>query len=281
MKKVFVFFALLISAYVFTSCNQNQPKSSIVEQQIRVIEPEFFYVVKEVVKAGYNTWDRAKVHYGSGFMWRDIVAQNKFLQEPGRVWQDKVSGIWYCLIRPGEELIIGTTKVNPVFIENIDAPTKENVVKAGEIISTPPLMPWWEWLISFLVVAVVVALFVILFRISNNSNPPTATATATATATTNANPSAINVIIRDGLGIDLSTAATLLARDQDFQDRALDILADSAKKNELSKLSIDKVDNQLIMKAKFFDRGKQEPAPVADKTEPAPVKPVEQTEEGK
>ena len=263
MKKMFfVIFTMAIFAIAFTSCDK--PKSStIVEQQIRVIEPEFFYLVKEVVKDGYTTWDRARVHYGSGFMWRDIVAQNKFLQEPGRVWQDKVTGIWYCLIRSGEELIIGTTKVNPVFIENIDAPEKETVVKAGEIISTP-LTTWFGWVLFALIVVGFILLLVLLYR--------NVSVTATTTATANSSP--INVHIHHDCGIDLATRATLLGRQQDFDERALAIAEKGEEKNRLQNFSYSRTENGLAIDSEFF------PPTVKPATEPALAQP-DQKEEGK
>lgn len=118
MKKVFLFSVLIVSLIVL-SCKTNQDSVSVDSYETRIVQPEFFYVVKDTVKSGHNTWDRAKVFYNDGFQWRHIVAENEFLQEPGRVWKDETTGVWYCLILPGEVLNIGEAQVNPVFKDTV------------------------------------------------------------------------------------------------------------------------------------------------------------------
>lgn len=124
MKNLF-FVAIMATMITFslTSCSKSST-DQLVEQQVTVTSPEFFYVVMQTVKDGDTVWDRAKVYFGSGLKWTDVVAQNEFLQKPGRVWQNKTDGRWYVLIYPGEKLIMGSTAVNPIFIDTMDVPNK-------------------------------------------------------------------------------------------------------------------------------------------------------------
>lgn len=144
MKKFFVFLFLVVFTLILSSCKREE-LSAVDEPVVRSIEPEFFYTVTHKVISGDNTWDRAKYFYGSGFKWTDIVSQNEFLQKPGRVWRDKVTGIWYCLILPGEVLNIGTTQINPIFTENVitDSGTYSDGMYFG--------LPWWVWLTIVLI----------------------------------------------------------------------------------------------------------------------------------
>lgn len=112
--------------------------------ETRIVQPEFFYVVKDTVKSGHNTWDRAKVFYNNGFEWRQIVKENEFLQEPGRVWKDETTGIWYCLILPGEVLNIGKAQVNPVFEDTIVSKPVLPVEESTTDVS------WLVWLFVFI-----------------------------------------------------------------------------------------------------------------------------------
>lgn len=256
MKKFAIVFAIAVLMIAFTSCkNQSKTVTTVTTTTtLTPAEPDMsngFYVKTQKVIKGNTLWGISKQNYGTGFRWRDIVEQNPFLNQPDRVYYDQAKKKWMVLIYPGEILKIGNEVINPTYVFE--------EVKTTIATTTPDqsmfelIMPLWGWLLTALVIAGIVALFVLLLRNANNPNP-------NATSIANSN-STVHVNIRDGIGIDLATQATLLARDQDFNDRALAILADSAKKNELSKFSIDKVDNQMIMKAKFFDRA-QEPAPV-------------------
>lgn len=82
---------------------------------------EFFYIVKDTIVSGQTLWDRSKYYYGEGQSWDSIVAQNAFLQEEGRVWKDKKTGIWYGLIRPKEVLNI-KQKATVTFIDKVEEP---------------------------------------------------------------------------------------------------------------------------------------------------------------
>jgi len=127
MKNLFfvaIMAAMISLSLTLTSCTKSST-DQLVEQQITVTAPEFFYVVRQTLKDGDTVWDRAKVYFGSGLKWTDVVAKNEFLQKPGRVWQNKTDGRWYVLIYPGEELIMGSTAVNPIFIDTIDKPNQE------------------------------------------------------------------------------------------------------------------------------------------------------------
>jgi hypothetical protein len=156
-------FSLLMVAIVamvaaFSSCSNTTEKTQLEEQRFRVVEPEFFWVVTETVKAGDTVWDRAKVYYGNGLKWTDIVAENPFLQQPGRIWQDKVSGKWYVLIFPGEKLVMDQKEVNLTFIDTIDTPAQQQKEEG---------LPWWAWLLIILGAIMIIAIIINWIRCCN------------------------------------------------------------------------------------------------------------------
>lgn len=72
------------------------------------ISPSIVFLQENMkeVKPGDNAWNIAKDVWYDGFRWTDLVKQNKFLQQPGRVWKDTSAPFfWYCLIKPGEQLV--------------------------------------------------------------------------------------------------------------------------------------------------------------------------------
>ena len=248
MKKLFLFL-MLGSFACFTSCNQPQKTvTTVTTTTVTPIEPtNGFYVKSQVVFKGNTVWGISQKIYGTGFRWREIVAQNPFLSAPGRVYYNDSKKMWIVIIYPGEVLKIGGEVITPNYIVEVTKTTTTTNEKPAIM----PVAPLWMWLLA-LIVAGIVVMIVLLIRsnISNNSN--------NSSTTSNSNSSsAVHVDIHNG-GIDLATRATLLGREQDFQDNALRILANSSEKNQLSKFSIDKVDNQLIMKAKFFNHSEEE-----------------------
>lgn len=94
------------------------------------------------VKYGDNTWDIAGELFYDNYRWSDLVKQNKFLQEPGRLYHDTASPyFWYCLIKPGEKLV----NYQPVQPQVIN---KDSV--SGGVILPPPGPTGsdtdWSWL---------------------------------------------------------------------------------------------------------------------------------------
>jgi hypothetical protein len=217
MKKI-VFFSLMV-AFMFgiTSCgNYHHHQTRVVEQQFRVVEPDFFYVVKHKVVSGDTTWDRAKVYFGSGYQWTDIVAQNKFLQQPGRVWQDPVNKRWYVLIYPGEELVMGSTKVNPIFIDSIDSPV--STCKEDE---DDCCFPWWGWLITALSALAVLLLAFLIWGQRGSSSSSSSSSSSTVRVDIN------------GQDFDLATRRAILERSQGYHDRIIKVIENGADKGLL------------------------------------------------
>jgi len=161
MKKMI--FLVLCAVLIMTACTQTpQPQVAKKGQDsVRVVEPNFFYVVKDTVKSGANTWDRAMHIYGDGYCWRDIVRNNSFLQEQGRTWQDTMTGIWYCLVLPGEVLEIGTVFPDLKFTDSLPIiPPPVSVVKSATASQDQSIFswPWWAWLLLFIGFAFIGAL---------------------------------------------------------------------------------------------------------------------------
>lgn len=165
MKKFFAIITVVLFAVVFTSCSENKDRHDFVPQQVTVTQSEFFYVVTQIVRNGDTVWDRSRVFLGSGQKWTDVVVQNPFLQKPGRVWQDKEDGRWYVLIYPGEELIMSSTKVSPVFVDTIDAPDQ------GQVSSSFHMNAWgWLAFACFIIFAIWFAYYLFRTLPGNRSN---------------------------------------------------------------------------------------------------------------
>lgn len=213
MKKV-LFFSFFV-VILMLSC-QTAPQSVLTEKTVTVVQPQFFYLCKEVVVNGDNCWNLAKVYLGIGLRWTDIIKQNPFMQEPGRVWKNEQTGIWYALIKPGETLIIGQTEINPTFVEFIDTPANSTPQKSEFLFLASPW--WWFWLvIAIIILALLLAVVFNVYRANNTTN--------------NNSSASVHVNIRDG--IDLDTRRTLLVRDQEFRDRTLRIVEEGAQNGRL------------------------------------------------
>lgn len=234
------FLAMFCTVCFFTSCQKQPAQSPYVEQQVTITEPHFFYLVKEVVQKGQTLWGRAKVNYGSGLKWRDIVAQNRFLQEPGRVWKDSTNGMWYALIYPGEKLIIDSNQVNPVFVDIVDAPVSQNqqppVINNYETNYETYWIPWWAWLIIALLVILLLLLFVWrttwfheMRSISQN----------------------VSVAINNGNNIDTATRTAILEHEMAYRNRALAVIEKGANEKELLEFQVDEDSERFSISGTF------------------------------
>lgn len=91
--------------------------------------------------------------YGTGVQWRDIVAQNPFLQQPGRVYYNEAKKMWIVKIYPGEVVKIGGDIIAPSCVFEQTTTTVE------ETEPPKPIIPWWGWLLMLVVVAFIIWLF--------------------------------------------------------------------------------------------------------------------------
>jgi hypothetical protein len=166
MKKN-LFLLLAIVAVIFslslTSCatqGQNPEKhvTTTVSETKVTGEPNYFLVKKAVtVKKGDAVWRYAKVQYQNGYQWRDIVAQNPILNQPGRVYQN-AKGEWIVIIRPGETIYMGGQVVNTTTNYTVDQNSTET-----EVITQASLL-WWQVLGLILFGLFLVAAIVSMIR---------------------------------------------------------------------------------------------------------------------
>ncbi len=151
MKKV-VSFLIMVAIFMVTlaSCQkQNITTTTTVKTTVKEIGTEGF-LLKKVVK-GDTVWGYSQETYGTGMQWREIVIENPFLNEPGRIYYDQEREKWIVLIYPGETVKIKGKVVNPTFI------SEEKTVKTTtETVG----LPWWVWLV--ITACVVVILFFLL-----------------------------------------------------------------------------------------------------------------------
>lgn len=241
MKKIlFAIFVMVCFSILLVSCNSKPAPQSLVEQQVTVTEPHFFYLVESLIEKGNTVWGRAKIYLGDGNRWREIIAKNKFMQEPGRVWKDSVTCTWYALIRPGEKLIIDSQEVNPVFVDIVDAPVQQNIQQPADTFKINPTAIWlWVWIIAgFLII---VSLLFWLFR-------------------RNQHDQYIHVDINHAGNINLATYATLTEHRQELQNRSLAIVERGAEKGTLESFSVYEDPDSFEMSASFFKNSPATPA---------------------
>ncbi len=129
------------------SCqNKDTKTTTVVKTTVKEIGSEGF-VLKKVVK-GDTIWGYSDEAYGTGTQWRDIVAENPFLNEPSRIYYDQGREKWIVLIYPGEQIRIRGQVVTPTFISE-----ETHVTTTTETVG----VPWWGWLL--IAVGSVVVLF--------------------------------------------------------------------------------------------------------------------------
>ena len=213
MKKYSYLMIVVISSFLFSSCNQQTTTTAVTTTKTTVTEPSSDgFIFKKVIK-GDTIWGYSEEVYGTGFEWRQIVAENPFLGEHGRIYYDQAKGKWIVIIKPGEKIKIGGKYVSPTFISE-EITTKTTTTSSSSLDS----VLWWEWLCIIGCIAFLVWLFGFYRQNSNNS--------AFASSS-----SSVHVNIRNG--IDLDTHRTLLIRDQDFRDRTLKVLEAGAANGRL------------------------------------------------
>ena len=119
------------------SCQtQNSKTTTVVKTMVKEIGSEGF-VLKKVVR-GDTVWGYSDEVYGTGFQWRDIVAENPFLNEEGRIYYDQGRQKWIVLIYPGETVKIKGQVLSPTFVS--EKTTTTTITETTGI-------PWWGWLL--------------------------------------------------------------------------------------------------------------------------------------
>jgi len=119
------------------------------------------------VKPGDNAWNMAKDVYYDGYRWVDIVAQNSFLREPGRIYYDSIKKIWFCLMKPGEKIVM-YNEVLPMIQkqDSVVDPQPPGEKDKPVIVNEKQNFPWW----IFLVLLALIVLFFIAGRIWSNAD---------------------------------------------------------------------------------------------------------------
>lgn len=107
-----------------------------VKTTVKEIGTEGF-LIKKVVK-GDTVWGYSQQAYGTGLSWREIVAENPFLNESGRIYYDQNREMWIVLIYPGESIRIKGQVMTPTFVSEETTTTTDTEVVG---------IPWWGWLI--------------------------------------------------------------------------------------------------------------------------------------
>ncbi len=101
-------------------------------------QPSFVFLKERMmeVKPGDNAWDIASEIFYDGYKWRDLVEQNPFLKQPGRVYYSPEKNWYYCMMKPGENLVTYeqfTPTVESVLQE------KDTVGVTKDVASVPPV----------------------------------------------------------------------------------------------------------------------------------------------
>lgn len=132
---IFFVFVVIFALATTASCqNQKNTTTTTVETTIREIGSEGF-LIKKVIK-GDTVWGYSDEVYGTGTQWRDIVAENQFLNEPGRIYYDEARQKWIVIIYPGEIVKIKGQIITPTFVSE---------EKTTTVTSETTGIPWWGW----------------------------------------------------------------------------------------------------------------------------------------
>lgn len=215
MKKYFIFtFFVIFISFLFSSCGSSPASTTTVTTiKTTITEPgSNGFVLKKVIK-GDTVWGYSQETYGTGVEWRQIVAENPFLNQPGRIYYDQAKNKWIVLIYPGETIKIGGKYVSPTFISE-ETTTATTINPSTGLAS----IPWWGWL---LIIASIL-FFVWLFWFYRNGNTAMAWASSSA---------AVHVNVMNN--IDRDTRAALLGREQDRRDRLVDVIHRDTKKGRI------------------------------------------------
>ncbi|NCU28509.1 MAG: hypothetical protein EOM85_02455, partial [Candidatus Moranbacteria bacterium] len=126
----------LFAVVTMASCQtKNTTTKTVVKTTVKEIGTEGF-LIKKVVK-GDTIWGYSQETYGIGIEWREIVAENPFLNQPGRIYYDQTRSKWIVIIYPGEVVKIRGQFITPTFVSE-EVTTTTNTETAG--------IPWWGWL---------------------------------------------------------------------------------------------------------------------------------------
>jgi hypothetical protein len=237
MKKRIIILSFALLAVLMSACNNNQkpvpqPKVSTTVTSIEVTySNQGFLVETQMVVKGNTVWGISKQVYGTGTMWRDIVAKNTFLNDPTRLYYNSEKGMWVVRIYPGEVLNIGGQQVNPTYTykETTTITTTEPATPAATPASSSS-MP--GWIIIAIIAAVALLGFAALIR-----------------------KRSMFIDIRDG--IDNATRLAIDKSTNAFNLKALEIISSGAKRGQLEnfKFSTDHMNMQATYnkEAKFDD----------------------------
>lgn len=217
MKKLIFLLPLFLT--LFFSCAKPVTTTvTTVTTKTTLTEPgtNGFLISQEIVVRGNTVWGFSRESYGTGMQWRDIVAQNPFLQQPGRVYYNKDRKMWIVKIHVGEVVKIGGSIITPsCVVEETTTITKTTPVPES-------VFPYLG-LIPYAIVSILIIWFLIISFNHSNVN--------------NSSSASINVDMK-GLGIDMATRVALLGREQDFRDKTLKVIQSASDKDILSHFDI-------------------------------------------
>lgn len=116
MKKYLIISLVVIFTSFLVSCtNQPVTTTTVTTVKTTMTEPgSNGFILKKVIK-GETVWGYSQETYGTGVEWRQIVAENAFLSQPGRIYYDQARAKWIVLIYPGETIKIGGKYISPTF----------------------------------------------------------------------------------------------------------------------------------------------------------------------
>jgi len=178
-----------------------------------------FLISQEIVVRGNTVWGFSRESYGTGMKWRDIVAQNPFLQQPGRVYYNKDRKMWIVKIHVGEIVKIGGSIITPSCVV-------EETTTTTQTTSAPESVFPWLGLLPYAIVCILIIWFLIILFNHSRTN------------VNNSSSASINVDMSGGLGIDMATRVALLGREQDFRDNTLKVIQSASDKDALSHFDI-------------------------------------------
>lgn len=129
------------------------------------------------IKPGDDAWSLAQKYYYKGITFGDIISQNPFLQEPGRVLYNPVTKWIYPVLYPGEMLTIHQPMDIPVIRDSV-SPSKKLVARDSETEKSIPadLNSSFSWLVFWLIFTLIVLLIAFILHKGKqwaNSNPTT------------------------------------------------------------------------------------------------------------
>ena len=239
MKAISIVFAFVF-CMLMSSCDQKVTTVTNTKTTFSTEPTGSFLIAKKVVKKGDTVWAYSKDHYGTGTKWRNIVEQNPFLNEPGRIYFDTALGEWIVVIKPGEELKIGNETVSPVFVveEETKTVTKE---PASELFS----LPWLFW--------VIIGIFILALAWIIFSRTPLFSSSSSVSS------AAVHVNLRGTDNFDCETERAVRTRmieremylKEDIWEDSRHILRSSADNNRLQNFTVSESEEGIFVNANF------------------------------